>query len=123
MKKYPHPEEPAQRASRRTHIKLKLVAAFACIAALVTMVEAQGGHEVPVYPSYYPQEITIETVRREPAAALLRDRKIQAYLGPGWPGSGEPPAPLRAIESLGIFVPLTVNPASPLASDPNCAGI
>ncbi len=78
---------------------------------------ARGGHELPVYPSYYPHEIAIETVPPDRAADLLRDSKIQAYLGAEPRFSGELPANLRAVDSLGSFVVLRVNPASSRVAD------
>jgi hypothetical protein len=87
-------------------------------ALLIPIGWARGGHEVPVYPSYYPHELRIETVPPERAAELLRDAKLHAYLGPGLgPGLGpEPPFPtgapqsVRAVESLGDFVTVRINP-------------
>jgi hypothetical protein len=85
--------------------------AGAAIAAIATA--AMAGHELPVYPSYYPHEVAIEAVPPERAADLLRDGKILAYLGaePRFPG--EVPESIRGVESLGSFVLLRVNPASP----------
>jgi hypothetical protein len=79
-------------------------------ALLVSLGVARGGHELPVYPSYYPHEIAIETMPPEHAADLLRDAKIQAYLGaePRFPGAM--PASIRAVESLGSFVIVRINP-------------
>jgi hypothetical protein len=77
---------------------------------------ARGGHEVPVYPSFYPHEIELLTLAPEQAAAALRTAKIQAYVGPlRFPG----PLPdvIRTVESLGAFVIARVNPESPLARD------
>jgi hypothetical protein len=88
------------------------------LAATVTIAEvAKGGHEAAVYPSYYPHEITIETMALDRAANLLRDSKIGAYVGHGQRFQGEMPATIRAVESLGDFVRVRINPASPLAED------
>src|SRR5260370_39113117 len=86
-------------------------------ALLVTLGVARGGHEMPVYPSYYPHEIAIETMPPERAADLLRDAKIQAYLGaaPRFPGAV--PASLRAVESLGSFVIVRTNPDRPAQAE------
>jgi hypothetical protein len=78
---------------------------------------ARGGHEAAVYPSYYPHEITIETASPDRAARLLRDSKIGAYLGRGQPFQGEMPPTVRAVDSLGDFVRVRINPASPSAKD------
>ena len=92
-----------------------MLAAVAALLAVATA--ARGGHELAVYPSYYPHEIAIETVLPERAAGLLRDGKIHAYLGaePLFPGGV--PATIRAVESLGSIVALRLNPAAPWAKD------
>jgi hypothetical protein len=80
------------------------------LALLAPIGWARGGHEVPVYPSYYPHEIRIETVSPERTADLLREAKLHAYLGPepGFPGAL--PQTVRAVESLGDFVLVRINP-------------
>jgi hypothetical protein len=92
-------------------LKVKSWSVLLVLAALlVSLGVARGGHELPVYPSYYPHEIAIETMPPEHAADLLRDAKIQAYLGaePRFPGAM--PASVHAVESLGSFVIVRINP-------------
>jgi hypothetical protein len=84
-------------------------------AAIVTV--ARGGHELPIYPSFYPHEIEIKSLAPEEAAQSLRDGKIQAYVGSGLSFAGAPPADIRAIESLGSFIVVHVNRASARAQD------
>jgi hypothetical protein len=84
-------------------------------AAIVTV--ARGGHELPIYPSFYPHEIEIKSVAPEQAAQPLHDGKIQAYVGQGLSFSGALPAEIRAIESLGSFIVVRVNPDSTRAND------
>src|SRR5216110_3125213 len=98
-------------------------AILAGVALAITAGVALGGHEVPVYPSYFPHEITIRTAAPETAVDLMRSAKLQAYVGAGSNDPGQPPGPLRAVESLGSFLVLTVNPASPLAQEPDCDGV
>jgi hypothetical protein len=91
--------------------KVKLASILLVLAALLAALGvARGGHELPVYPSYYPHEIAIETMPPVRGAELLRDAKIQAYLGaePRFPGA-VPPS-IRAVESLGSFVIVRINP-------------
>src|SRR5256886_7578402 len=93
---------------------IKALSLSIALAALVMIAAgARGGHELPVYPSYYPHEIAIETMPSEHAADLLRDAKLQAYLGaePRFPGAL--PASIRAVESLGSFVIVRINPQRP----------
>jgi len=71
---------------------------------------AEAGHELPVYPSYYPQEIRVEVVEPAQAGARLADARIHAYLG-AEPVAGLPgPDTVSAIESLGSYLVLTFDP-------------
>src|SRR5262252_5436261 len=73
--------------------KLKMPSVLPVLAALlVTLGVARGGHELPVYPSYYPHEIAIETM-----------------------------PPERAVESLGSFIIVRINPAARSAPDERSA--
>lgn len=92
---------------------LSLLLAFVAAGTIATA--ARGGHELPVYPSYYPHEIAIETVAPERASELLQENKIQAYVGRVPPFSGQAPTSMRTVESLGSFVIVRINPLSPLA--------
>src|SRR5437879_8095052 len=93
-------------------LKVRPPSALLVLAVLlVTLGVVRGGHEVPVYPSYYPHEIAIETMPPERAAGLLRAAKIQAYLGPGPDFGGDRPASIRTVESLGDFVVVRANRA------------
>ncbi len=85
------------------------------VAAIVTV--AWGGHELPVYPSFYPHEIEIKSLVPDRAAQALRDGNIQAYVGSGLSYPGTPPADIRAVESLGAIVVVRVNPGSIRASN------
>jgi hypothetical protein len=86
------------------------------IASAIATV-ARSGHEIPVYPSFYPHEIEIVTIAPERAAELLTEGKIQAYVGSAPRFAGAPPDSIGNVESLGSFVIVRVNPASPLAGD------
>jgi hypothetical protein len=79
-------------------------------ALLVTLGVARGGHELPVYPSYYPHEIAIETMAPERAADLLRNARLHAYLGAAPRFPSPVPTSIRAVESLGSFVIVRINP-------------
>jgi hypothetical protein len=86
--------------------------ALLLLAALLAPIGwAWGGHEVPVYPSYYPHEVRLETMPPERAAQLLRDAKLHAYLGPEPGFGGAAPQSVRNVESLGGFVTARINPA------------
>jgi hypothetical protein len=84
-------------------------------AAIVTV--AWGGHELPVYPSFYPHEIEIKSLVSDRAPDALRRGAVQAYVGPGLRLPGTPPIEVRALESLGSFIIVRVNPGSRYAKD------
>ena len=97
---------------------MKVLRAFAIVltvAAAATL--ARGGHELPVYPSYYPHEIEIKTVTPEQAGGLLLQGKMQAYVGGAPKFSEQPPDWMRTVESLGAMVSVRINPASSLIHD------
>lgn len=79
---------------------------------------ADGGHELPIYPSFYPQEIRIEVVEPGTAASLLQGGRIHAYLGGEPRFGGKVPDQIRNVESLGSYLLLTVNPSSPALKEP-----
>ena len=91
-------------------------------AVLVTV--ALGGHEVPIYPSFYPHEIEIRALASEQAADALLKADIHAYVGPPPRFAGSLPESIRTVESLGSFVVIRINPQSPLAkNEPSVCGV
>lgn len=94
---------------------------LAACTVLVVAAAAWAGHELPIYPSFYPHEIEIKAVAPEQAASALREGKLHAYVGPGLSMAGAPPEQIGAVLSLGAFVLVRANPQSPLASDNACA--
>lgn len=81
-------------------------------ASLLLFAPADAGHELPIYPSYYPQEIRIEVVDPAQAVSPLRTAAIHAYVGSLDAVEGKPPEPLVAVESLGSYVVLTFGPGA-----------
>ena len=98
-------------------MKRRSILVIAIVAALAAATVARSGHELPVYPSYYPHEIEIATVTPDQAAGLLRDGKIHAYVGGAPTFAGTVPESIGAVESLGSFVIVRVNPVSPHSKD------
>ena len=84
---------------------------------------AQGGHELPIYPSFYPHEIEIRTVAPGAAAQGLGAGQLQAYLGPGLSLPAKLPPDVQAIETLGSYVLLRINPESARVKDAPCAAL
>src|SRR5271167_412836 len=87
--------------------------AAALVAASFAGTMAWAGHELPIYPSYYPHEIDIATVAPEQALDLIEHGQIQAYVGAA-PAPATLPGSVGAVEMLGSYIVVTVNPASPL---------
>jgi hypothetical protein len=72
---------------------------------------AEAGHELPIYPSYYPQEIRVEVVDPAQAGPRLADARIHAYVGAEPEASLPGPDVVRPVESLGSYLVLTFEPA------------
>ena len=83
---------------------------------------ADAGHEVTHIPSYYPQEITIESVGPATAATELTKNTMQAYIGSPPRFAGPVPKNVKAVESLDSFLVLSFNPASKVSkqNDKRC---
>jgi hypothetical protein len=75
----------------------------------------RAGHEVPFYPSFYPQEIKIEVMEPAAAARLLHKKALHAYLGADPFAGGGAPAHVTYAESLKSYVVLTLGRTGPLA--------
>jgi hypothetical protein len=84
---------------------------------LLSAPAARGGHEIPVYPSFYPHEINIAAVEPQKAGGLLATGKLHAYIGAAPDFAGEPPKDIASAPSLGSFVVVKVDPGSALAKD------
>ena len=86
-------------------------------AVLVAASVARSGHELPVYPSYYPHEIEITALAPGRAAEQMRAGKLHAYIGSTPDFSGAPTKSVGFAESLGAFFVVRLNPASAAAKD------
>jgi hypothetical protein len=107
------------RAVSATAIGLLLAAGVLLVPA------ARGGHELPVYPSYYPHEIEIAAVAPEAAGERLGKGKLHAYVGGSPRFAAGVPKDIASAPSLGSFVVARLNPASALARDETraCAAV
>lgn len=81
----------------------------------------RGGHEQPVYPSYYPHEIEIAALAPQHAAELMRAGKLHAYVGRAPAFATAPADTIGSVESLGSFVVVRLNPVSAFAKDETSA--
>jgi len=84
---------------------------------LLWAVPSGAGHELPFYPSFYPQEIRIQTVQPGAAVPLLKSAALHAYVGADPYAGGRAPADVKPVESLQGYVVMTLNPASPAAAN------
>ena len=85
-------------------------------AALVSSLAANAGHEFPFYPSFYPQEITVEALDARAAAKRLADGSLHSY------AAGELPAGVDAgktgtVASLRGYVVVTFDTRAPGVED------
>jgi hypothetical protein len=78
---------------------------------------AYPGHELPYYPSYYPQEIRIESIEPGAAATLLQKSALHAYVGADPFPNGQIPANVSAAASLSSYLVASFNPASAALPD------
>jgi hypothetical protein len=86
-------------------------------AALALMPLARSGHELPVYPSYYPHEIEIAAVEPQQAGVLIGAGQLHAYVGDAPSFAGSPQKDIASVQSLGSLVVVRANPGSGLAKD------
>ena len=83
-----------------------LRASLCCAALLAIAPSADAGHEVPYYPSFYPQEIRIEPL--DPTSAgkefLNKTAPLNAYIGASPRFDGQAPGFLKSVGSLASFI-------------------
>jgi hypothetical protein len=87
-----------------------LAAAMLLLAPL-----ARSGHELPVYPSYYPHEIEIGVLEPQEAGDLLGKGKLHAYVGGAAGFGGALPKDIASAPSLGSWLVVRLNPNSEFA--------
>ncbi len=102
---------PRLRLGARVGRRLVLV-----VFCLLWAAPSGAGHELPFYPSYYPQEIRLEALPPAAAAPLLRSAKLHAYVGGDPFAGGRVPADIKPLESLGGYLVVSFNSASPVAA-------
>lgn len=74
---------------------------------------AQAGHESPFYPSFYPQEIRVETLDPRAAKAGWSKARVHVYVGGDPFSGGPPPADAGTLQRLHSFLVLTFDGAAP----------
>ena len=74
---------------------------YVTVAAVLALAgAARAGHEFPFYPSFYPQEITLETLDARVAAQRLAKGSLHAYVGAELPEADK----TGVVSSLGGYV-------------------
>ena len=82
------------------------------IMGLLSALPVRADHDVPYYPSFYPQEIRLETITPTAAATLLHGKQLHAYIGSAPHFAETVPDHLAFLESIRSYLLLTFNPAS-----------
>ncbi|RMF91072.1 MAG: hypothetical protein D6736_05710 [Nitrospinota bacterium] len=90
------------------------------VSLFILFTPVRAGHELPIYPSFYPQEIRIVTVDAREAAAQLPKAAIHAYIGPEPAFDSSPPDNVRFVESLGSYLVLSLAPDAAKDRDSRC---
>jgi hypothetical protein len=90
-------------------------------ATLLLAPMARSGHELPVYPSYYPHEIEIAALEPQAAGELLAGGKLHAYVGGAPSFDGALPKDIASAPSLGSWLVVRLNPSSARAKDETSA--
>jgi len=85
--------------------------AVLCVAVVLAQQIAEAGHESPFYPSFYPQEVRIETLDPAAAAAGWTKTRVHAYIGEGLFAGGAVPADATPVVSLRSYLVLTFDAA------------
>ena len=77
------------------------------VLLLAALQAAQAGHESPFYPSFYPQEIRIETLDPGAAAAGWNKARVHVYVGGDLFAGSRLPADAVTVQRLHSFLVLT----------------
>jgi hypothetical protein len=101
----------------------RLAGAALAIALVAASGQSGAGHSVGHFPSYYPDEIRIDAIPPEAAAKGLADASVHAYVGAAPKFSGPVPAHVKSLKSLGSFLVLSFDAASPrfASAEQRCA--
>jgi hypothetical protein len=86
---------------------MAITGAVMCAAVGLGQQGARAGHESPFYPSFYPQEIRIETLDPAAAVAGWPKPRVHAYVGEDLFVGGPVPSDAVPVESLHSYVVLS----------------
>ena len=100
------------RRARESAREPRLVIAGLVVVLVLGLENAHAGHEAPFYPSFYPQEIRIETVDPAAAAAGWPTTRVHAYVGDDVFAGGPVAADAVVVDSLRSYLVLTFDAVS-----------
>ena len=108
--------------ARRTPIA-RLAGPILAAALLIAGGRGGAGHQVGHYPSFYPDEIRISTLDPAAASKGLAEEVLHAYIGTSPTFAGPVPEHIKPAKSLGSFLVLTLDAASPrfASAEARCA--
>jgi len=89
-------------------------------AGLAFLGAAHAGHEFPFYPSFYPQEITVEALDARSAAQGFAKGTLHAYAG-GDVAAMADRAKIASVTALGGYVVATFERGAPADGSARCA--
>jgi hypothetical protein len=89
---------------------------YVLAAGLTLFGAAHAGHEFPFYPSFYPQEITVEALDARTAAQRLAEGTLHAYAG-GEIAATADRAKIGTVTTLGGYVVATFDRRDPALKD------
>jgi hypothetical protein len=107
---FSHQERSISPMPRRVRAGFMLGAGLGLAAA------AHAGHEFPFYPSFYPQEITVEALDAQAAAQRLAAGTLHAYAGSDLSAPVDP-AKIGTVTALGGYVVATLDRRVPALAD------
>src|SRR5262245_28886275 len=101
----------------------RLAGPILAAALLIAGGRGSAGHQVGHYPSFYPDEVRISTLDPVAAGKGLAEETLHAYIGTPPTFAGPAPQHVKTAKSLGSFLVLTLDAASPrlASSDARCA--
>ena len=85
-------------------LSIFLTAVGIAVAVFFFSPPVDAGHELPFYPSFYPQEITVKTLDPAAAATRLARNEIHAYVGGDPFAGGAAPSSVSYVTSLQGYV-------------------
>jgi hypothetical protein len=94
-------------------------AALAAVLAVGGGAAALAGHSLGHYPSYYPDEIRIDTLEPAAAAKGLGEGTLHAYVGAAPTFGGPVPDHVKPVTSLGAFLVLAFESAATAFASPD----